>query len=138
MTCFEWTSDIRLGHPQIDEQHQRMLLLGEAIVRPLPDSAEHKPGLAQLRALIDFAQEHFAFEEGLMLSVGYSELEQHAKYHASLLAELRTYYGKVQQGERTDHARQISFLWDWLVLHIDSQDRQLVEWLRLVDADRPL
>jgi hemerythrin len=136
VTYFEWTSDIELGHPQIDEQHKRLLLLGEAVVEPLLDSADHRPGLEQLRALIDFAQEHFAFEEGLMRSVGYSDLEQHAKYHASLLAELRTFYSKVQQGERTNPARQISFLWDWLVLHIDSQDRELVDWLKLVDPNR--
>ena len=137
MTYFEWTSDIELGHPQIDEQHKRLLLLGEALVEPLLDSADHKPGLAQLRALIDFVQEHFAFEEGLMRSVGYPELEQHAKYHASLLVELRTFYRKTQQGQRTDPAPLIRLLWDWLIRHIDLADRDFVALLRLVDPNRP-
>jgi len=134
---FEWTNDLELGHPQIDEQHKRLLLLVEAVVGPLLDTADHKPGREQLQALIDFAQEHFAFEEGLMRSIGYTELEQHAKFHASLLVELRAFYSKVQQGQRTNPARMISFLWDWLILHIDSADRELVAWLRLVDPDRP-
>ena len=137
MAYFEWTSDIELGHPQIDEQHKRLLLLGEAVVKPLMDSAEHKPGLAQLQALIDSAEEHFAFEELLMHSVGYSEAEQHAKYHASLLTELRTYCSKAQQGQNTNPVSLISFLWDWLSLHIDSTDRELVAWLRLIDPNHP-
>ncbi len=135
MAYFEWTSDMGLGHPQIDEQHKRLLLLGEAVVEPLLDSADHKPGLAQLQALIEYAEEHFAFEERLMRSIGYTEMEQHAKFHASLLLELRTFFSRVEQGERTNPAKMISFLWDWLILHIDSADRELVTWLGLVDPD---
>lgn len=66
MAYFEWTVAIELGHPQIDDQHRQLLLLGEAVVDPLLSAAEHRPGAAQLQALIDFAEEHFAFEEALM------------------------------------------------------------------------
>jgi hemerythrin len=134
---FEWTSAIELGHPQIDEQHKRLLLLCAAVIGPLINSGEPDPGTAQLQALIDFTQEHFAFEEGLMLSAGYPEAEQHAVYHASLLEEFRTYCYNVQLGQNTNPVEMNSFFWDWLVLHIDSADRELVAWLRLVDPDLP-
>ena len=130
MAYFEWTVAIELGHPQIDDQHRQMLLLGEAVVDPLLSSAEHQPGAAQLQALIDFAKEHFAFEEGLMRSAAYPGADVHAKYHASLLTELTTYCKKVQRGQHTNPVGLISFLWNWLVLHIDSADRELVLWLR--------
>lgn len=130
MAYFEWRPEIAVGHPLIDEQHRKLLLLGEAVVGPLLDTAEHRPGAEQLRALIDFASEHFAFEESLMRSAGYPDADRHAKYHASLLTELKEYCVKVQQGENTNPAGMISFLWDWLVLHIDSADRQLAVWLK--------
>jgi hemerythrin len=130
MAYFEWRPEIEVGHPLIDEQHRKLLSLGEAVVKPLLDTTEHQPGAAQLRALIDFAQEHFAFEESEMRSTGYPESDLHAKYHASLLTELKAYCVKVQQGQHTNPAGLISFLWNWLVLHIDSADRQLVVWMK--------
>ncbi len=135
MAYFEWTSDIETGHLEIDEQHKRLLLLAEAVVEPLINSAEHRPGAARLQALIDFTQEHFAFEEALMRSAGYPAVEQHAKYHASLLKELSTYCFKVQRGENTNPVGLIAFLWNWLTLHINSADRELVAWLKSRDHD---
>ena len=102
MSYFEWTSALGLGHAEIDEQHKRLLRLGEAVVEPLMNSSDHQPGASQLQALIGFAQDHFAFEEGLMRSTAYPEADQHAKYHASLLTELRTYSFRTQQGQNTN------------------------------------
>lgn len=58
----------------------------------------------------------------------------HAKYHASLLTELTTYCQKVQHGGHSNPVGLISFLWNWLVLHIDSADRELVLWLRAKES----
>lgn len=132
MTYFEWTSAFEIGHAEIDEQHKRLLLLGQAAVELL--SAEHKPDTTQLQALIDFAQEHFAFEEGLMRSAGYPGADQHAKYHSSLLTELRTYCFKAQRGLHTNPVGRF-FLWNWIVPHIDSADRDLVVWLNSHEPD---
>lgn len=135
MTYFEWTSAIEIGHAEIDAQHKRLLLLCTAVIEPLVNSAELKPDAAQLQALIGFAQEHFAYEEGLMRSVGYPDAEWHAKHHASLLEEFRTYCYKVQRGQSTNPVGLMSFLWSWLNLHIDSADRELVVWLKSHESD---
>ncbi len=131
---FKWTSSNAIGHPAIDEQHQRLFLLAEAVAEPLLNSAGRKPGAAQLQALIDFAQEHFAFEEGVMRSTGYAEARRHAKYHASLLTELRAYCAKVRRGRNTNPAGLVDFLRNWLLLHIDSADRDLAGWLKSQDS----
>ena len=130
MAYFEWRPEIAVGHPLIDAQHKKLLELGEAVVEPLLDTAGHQPGAAQLQALIDFAREHFAFEESLMRASGYAGTELHSKYHASLLTELNLYCAKVLSSQSTNPVGLISFLWNWLILHIDSADRQLVVWLK--------
>ena len=89
-----------------------------------------------LRALIAFAREHFAAEEGLMRASNYAPAETHAHYHALLLGELEEYFRKVQKdGDRDGNTRLtvtglVAFLWRWLILHIDSADRELVRWLK--------
>ncbi|MBI4291217.1 MAG: hemerythrin family protein [Betaproteobacteria bacterium] len=133
MTDLDWSSAIEIGHAEIDAQHRRLLLLCEAVVESLIKSAKREPHSAQLQSLIDFTQEHFAFEEGLMRSAGYPRLDQHAKNHASLLRELRTYCYKVQQGQDINPVGLISFV--WFTLHIESADRELVVWLRSQQAD---
>jgi len=135
MTYFEWSDAIEVGHAEIDAQHQRLLQLGEAIVESLTDPNQHKPSAAPLRALIDYVQEHFAYEEGLMRSADYPGMDQHVKHHASLLKELRTYFFRVQRGDHSNPVGLISFLWNWIVLHIDSADRELVVWLTSRDRD---
>ena len=137
MTSFEWTGAHELGHADIDAQHQRMFLLAEAVVDSLVEKGINKAkvGAGQLQALVDFTEEHFAFEEGLMRSTGYPNAEWHAKFHGSLLAELRTYSGKVQRGELTNAVGLVNFLWHWLDHHINSSDRALVVWLRSDEPD---
>ena len=131
---FKWTSDMEIGHPEIDEQHTKLFMLGEAVVESLTNADEKKLTVAQLQAFIVFAQEHFKFEEGLMRSAGYPGADQHAKYHSSLLTELRTYCFKAQRGLHTNPVGRF-FLWNWIVPHIDSADRDLVVWLKSHEPD---
>jgi hemerythrin len=118
-----------IGHPGIDGQHQRLFALANAVAESLVKSAEHKPGAAQLKALMDFALEHFEFEEDLMRSAGYPEAERHAKYHVSLLTELKTHCAKLDRGIPANPDSLIEYLWNWLLVHINTADRDLAVWL---------
>jgi len=127
---FEWTSGIELGHIEIDRQHRQMLLLGEELAESQAKPERHQSNAIQLQALIDFAGEHFAFEESLMHSTAYPGANAHASVHTLLLADLRRFFSRMQQGLHSDHAGLISFLWQWIVLHVGSEDRDFVIWLR--------
>jgi len=127
---FEWTSGIELGHAEIDRQHRQMLLLGEELAKSQAKPEGYQPDAIQLQALIDFTQEHFAFEETLMHSTGYPAANEHTSAHTLLLGDLKRFCSRMQQGLHSDHAGLISFLWHWIVLHIGSEDRDFVSWLK--------
>lgn len=129
MIYFKWTTDMEIGHAEIDEQHAKLCLLGEAAVEALAKPDEKKLAAAQLQVFIVFSQEHFKYEEGLMRSSAYPEAERHARDHASLLTELIVHCNKVHWGQNTNPAGLSNFLWNWLILHIDLEDRKLVAWL---------
>lgn len=131
MSHFVWTNAHELGHAEIDGQHKRMFVLAEAVVETLVKHNSNKVlvDAVQLQTLIDFTEEHFAFEDNLMRSAGYPGAGWHGKYHASLLHELTDYCRKVRRGEIANAVGLIDFLWNWLHLHIDSVDRELVVWL---------
>jgi hemerythrin len=68
-----------------------------------------------------------------MRSMGYPGADEHASVHTLLLADLRKYCFRVQRGLHTDSVGLTSFLWHWIVLHIGSEDRDLVIWLKSHD-----
>ena len=130
VTHIEWSSDIELGHTEIDEQHKRLLMLGEDLAETPINPATNKPSDEQLQALIEFAQKHFTFEESLMRSTGYPGVAEHANFHNTLLAQLRTYCFRTQRGMHTDPVALNSFFGHWIVPHIGSEDRDLVTWIK--------
>lgn len=135
MNCFDWTCEIGVGHPEIDRQHKRLFLLGEAVVESLTKSDERKVTVAQLQGFNVFALEHFKYEEGLMRSTSYPKAEQHARDHALLLTELIVECENVHWGRNINPEGLTSFLWNWLILHIDIADRELVAWLKSHEND---
>jgi hemerythrin len=132
MAYFEWNSQVELEHPLINEQHKRLFSLSEAVAQSLADSPAHRPAEPALRELIAFVREHFATEEGLMRATNYAEADAHAGHHALLLAELEEYCRKLQQDDNANLTviGLVAFLWHWLIMHIDSADRELVRWLK--------
>lgn len=138
MAYFEWNSQVELEHPLLNEHHKRLFALSEAVAQSLADSAERRPAEPALGALIAFVREHFAAEEGLMRATNYAGAETHAKSHALLLAELEEYFRKVQQEDNANLTVTglVAYLWRWLILHIDSADRELVRWLKAHEAAR--
>jgi hemerythrin len=129
---FEWNSHVELGYPLLDEQHKRLFSLSEAVAQTLVDAEEQRSAEAALLALIGFAEEHFGTEEGLMVASNYPEASTHARVHQSLLAELNDYYSKVRRDRNANLTVTglVAFLWHWLIVHINSADRELVSWLR--------
>ncbi len=129
MAYFHWNEDVAVGHGQIDAQHKELFELAERVVEPLCSSGEHQAGEARLKALIEFARQHFADEEALMRSSAYPEANFHAKIHAALITELESYCARVRTQSHTNPMDLICFLAGWLTIHIQSVDLQFVEWL---------
>lgn len=130
MSYFIWTSANEMGHPEIDEQHKRLFMLGDAVLESLTRLHEKRVAVAKINAFIAFAQEHFRYEEGLMKSAGYPGLDQHSKFHDSLLSDLRVHCDKVEWDPNVNPADLTNYLCDWLKLHIDLEERDLVAWLK--------
>ncbi|OFZ98784.1 MAG: hypothetical protein A3H35_05545 [Betaproteobacteria bacterium RIFCSPLOWO2_02_FULL_62_17] len=116
----------RLTSSTSNEQHKQLFLLGEVVVKSLINSGDQKLAAAQLQAFIVLAQGNFKYQEVLMRSAGYPDSERHAKYHASLLTELIGHCDRMHWGRNGDRVGLSNFLWNWLILHIDLADREVV------------
>lgn len=119
----------QLGIAELDAQHHGMGTLLNRIAAglgsPLPDGNASPPG-AMMALLVARTQAHFLFEEQLMAEMGHPGLAEHRQEHRMLLAELKSFATKVEEGSEVPDQRTLTALKDWFIVHIVSYDRHLV------------
>lgn len=118
----DWDDRYRVGHEQIDRQHQRLFELINDLVRKAGEGADRQDSLKTVNALVDYALEHFADEESLMQRIGYDDIDRHRWRHsefAGKIADMAVAWG---EGHEITAGEICEFLKDWLVNHILIED----------------
>lgn len=122
----EWHERYAVGVAVIDGQHREMLELAARLLQGLRDGREREDLVETLRELVRAAEHNVATEERLMQEYGLSPLH-HADAHSRLLEAIRRFDLRLDpQGL----AASASWLREWLLGHIDEDDRPLAEQLR--------
>jgi hemerythrin-like metal-binding protein len=120
----EWSPAIAVGHPDIDQQHQKLIALANRLNAAM-HSGRSREELGQLlKELVDYTVGHFDFEDRLMQKHGYRQREAHLAEHRKLVSEV----GRFQQQFESGKAMPIelmALIRDWLVNHIMKVDKAL-------------
>lgn len=128
----EWTDDLRLNVPLIDDQHREIF---ERLARFREAEAEAR-GKAEVAGallfLVDYVAEHFAAEEQLMQECEYPHAARHKAEHVAFRMMLRDFVTCYSwSGASTLLKLQIEHRWEsWLINHIKQGDRELARFLR--------
>jgi hemerythrin len=122
----EWQERYAVGVAVIDGQHREMLELVNRLLQGLRDGRERAELVETLRELVRATEHNIATEERLMQEHGLSPLH-HADAHTRLLEAIRRFDLRLDpQGL----AGSASWLREWLLGHIDEDDRPFAELLR--------
>ena len=95
----EWQTAWESGDERIDRQHRHMLGIANDLVAYSLVEADRPRALALLDELLEETVRHFAFEESVLASFGYAEMERHRALHAELVSEAVGLRTKVTAGE---------------------------------------
>jgi len=87
-----------------------------------------------LGRLAAFTRTHFALEEGLMVSTGYSGYGEHRRRHQYLLQELDGFTFLYSMDKLELDQAPLMFLYSWLAVHSQNDDAQYVAWLAARDV----
>ena len=148
----EWTDNLVLGLPEIDDQHLGMTTvlnqLAEAV--QLKIGGEYNMGSPPLAVrtpmgevdreqesaigtthyihqlldeLVRHTCEHFKYEEELMEKLQYSGLSGHKREHTMLVAELASYVKDITRGAEPLEKKTLCALKEWLIVHILESDK---------------
>ncbi|MBD3383207.1 MAG: bacteriohemerythrin [candidate division Zixibacteria bacterium] len=125
MNIAEWKPEYAIGIERIDSQHQKLVRLLRTLQNAVEaDEPESVLGNA-IKELVDYTNTHFADEEKLMELIGYKNIDNHRTLHQDMVAQIRQILIDMKKGETLDPTRLISYLEDWLVDHIQKEDKKI-------------
>ena len=85
---FEWTEEMSVGIPVVDEDHQGFILLINDLNRAITENMPPKELKHKMQLIIDDAERHFAQEEKLFNKWNYPDTSTHANIHAQVMVTL--------------------------------------------------
>jgi len=127
----KWSPKFSVGHETIDQQHKHLISLyndcGQLIDNQDYEFQERFNKL--LVNLIDYAQEHFKYEEKLMLACNYPNLDAHEKEHDEYISGLNKIVSDSLHGKIEINSLRY-FLSKWLIDHILESDMKYKNYIK--------
>lgn len=135
MEAFVWDQNFVTGLTQVDEQHQELVNLFNALNDSLFSTDVRREALLEetYRKVIDYTQHHFRDEEQVMRDTGIDarHLEAHQALHAQFVEQLGAIWS--QRATLVEHPETIvGFLTSWLGLHILGVDQSMARQIVLI------
>src|SRR6266568_2784787 len=90
---------------------------------------EHSGQLSLLNDLVEHTNLHFLSEQLAMKLQAYEAYESHLLEHERLLVEVRNLSNSLATGTVADRQGLIEALRSWLIVHIQTADKALAEYL---------
>ena len=123
-----WSSDLELGIPVIDSQHQRIVDYINQVAHA--NSAKGRADVLNvLDELVDYTLSHFAFEENLMDEAGYPFANPHKKVHRLFARRVANFQQRAKAGEIVTE-ELLHVLKAWLLNHIKHDDKDYATAVR--------
>ncbi|MBC7906426.1 MAG: bacteriohemerythrin [Rhodospirillaceae bacterium] len=125
----QWHEEYRVDVLRLDTHHRRLFEQANAILDAVDCGRDLPEVLSLVDAIAEYARYHFGEEEALMERHGYPEAETHRARHARLMDMLGETRDQIQERGFADSATMLTFLKEWLVNHICTDDRRYTTYL---------
>jgi hemerythrin-like metal-binding protein len=122
----QWSERYEIGIAAIDGQHREMLDIANRLLEGLRAGRDRDELVETLRELVRATEHNIATEERLMQEHGLA-VAHHAEEHQRLLEAIQHFDLRLDPGGLAESTR---FLHEWLLGHIDEDDRPFAELLR--------
>jgi hemerythrin len=123
MSIIQWTEEMSVGVPRLDDHHRRLIDLTNQLGTAIAAGDTQATTGAVLGELIRYVYYHFGEEERLMEAAGYAELASHRQHHKAMAEHVRDLEERYDRDPDAVMTQDLhSFLADWLINHIRSED----------------
>lgn len=120
----EWTTAFSVDVPQMDDEHKRLFNIINSLHATLKGNNDKKSIMKVVNELGDYTEKHFAHEELLMEKCSYDKLDIQKEQHKMFEEKIKSMKNDLEQNGAERPFEILQFLKDWLVRHIQNEDRQ--------------
>ncbi len=121
MTTIQWQKAFSTKIKPIDEQHKKLLQILNDV--DASKTQEKETIIRALENLFEYIDYHFSFEEALMKKADFSGYTRHKGLHDEITRVVQEYRENIHTEKAIDAHKLISFLVDWLIIHIMQEDK---------------
>jgi hemerythrin-like metal-binding protein len=129
MGAMEESTELSFGIASMDREHSDQLGLLNDLKAAVRGGADDSLVYALLNELVEHTNLHFLSEQLAMKLHAYEAYESHSLEHQRLLAEVQNLKRSLAAGTATDKQSLIEALRSWLLVHIQTADKTLAEYL---------
>ena len=120
-----WGSPYKLGHQEIDLQHEQIIQLLNELHGHWEANVTRQELSGHLAQLVDATVTHFLTEERLMVSNRYPRYQSHKAEHDAFAAAVVSFQQKFEAGEVGFDDALFDYLSTWLRNHLIASDRPM-------------
>jgi hemerythrin len=131
-----WDSAWNIGHKEIDEQHQKWVEIFNRLQGAvLSNNKENYDKVQQitLKEILEYTRYHFESEENIMKDINYPMAYNHWRMHKDFEKIVYENYRDLEKGEIILNSHLLSLMKNWLLDHIQIQDKKLGCYLGTTD-----
>ncbi len=129
MALMNWSDSLSVGVKSIDEQHKGLLQAVNDLHAAMVKGQVKMVTGPLLKSLAKYTKDHFTAEEAMLRRTSYPGLSAHHAKHVDLNRQVEQYIQRFERGEISINVHLLDFLRDWLVNHIQKDDRDYGPWL---------
>jgi len=126
---FEWSSRYAVDVRDVDDQHKHFVDVVNSLFEAMAKGVSPHILAETLDALNKHAEEHFRLEQNYMRECRYPETERHISEHLAFSETLKALQTRVQSEDpKLFTVRLAAFLRDWLMEHVQREDKLLFSY----------
>ena len=124
----QWTEELSVHVKIIDEQHKHFIGIINSLYKAYEDLKIKNELASIVNELVNYAGVHFSTEEKYFDLFKYEGAAEHIEQHQLMTKKLLDYKKRLETDDLNILAGEVmSFLEDWLVVHIEHYDQKYVE-----------
>lgn len=124
---FKWVDKYSVDIEEFDNQHKTLLSIMNHLYNAFMKKRVSEEIDEMLQRLHDYAKHHFSNEEKYFEKFKYKKASEHKKYHDSFLEKIIDMKTDMEIMDTSVTYRIMSFLRNWLIHHIQIEDKKYVE-----------
>jgi hemerythrin len=129
MALMTWSDSFSTGVKAMDDQHKGLVNALNDLHAAMLGGHDKAATESLLTTLVQYTHNHFAAEEALMTRTKYPRQTAHTAKHRDLTGQVEQFVDRYERGEQALNVDLLTFLRDWLMTHIQKEDKEYGPWL---------